>query len=359
MAVILEVKAGPFAGQRVAVMGGQTVTVGRTTRSNFAVPHDTFMSGVHFSVEDGTKGCILRDHKSSNGTFLNGARTTEALLQNGDEVRSGGTIFVVRMVQEETLHVPPRPRPQPAPPPPVPSAPAAKKPEYPAAYKPLPEPLPLGPVKRPPAPPAHAVPPAPAAPKPEPPAADKPRPGLVPLGSVKPRAAPPVTAAPDTKPRVPDITQPLPRRAGQPMLTIGGWRFFSLPEKWKAEGEYGIQVGQADGFPTSAVATEEKMNTDVSLQEYVEPQLAMLRQYLQNPQIDAIVPPKITGSEETLAVEVRFSTKGGQPMFYRRIYSRVGRTIGVLTFTALQNELESVKPAFDAICGGAEFVSPS
>ena len=87
MAIILEVKAGAFAGKRVAVMGGQTVTVGRTARANFAVPHDTFMSGLHFSVEYGPKGCLLTDQKSSNGTFVNGARVTQAVLQNGDEVR--------------------------------------------------------------------------------------------------------------------------------------------------------------------------------------------------------------------------------------------------------------------------------
>ena len=98
MAVILEVKAGPFSGKRVAVMGGQTATVGRTNRASFAVPHDTFMSGLHFSVDCGATGCVLTDQKSSNGTFVNETRVTQTMLKSGDEVRSGQTIFVVRMV---------------------------------------------------------------------------------------------------------------------------------------------------------------------------------------------------------------------------------------------------------------------
>src|SRR5262249_13600261 len=92
-----------FAGKRVAVVGGQTVTIGRTSRANFAIPHDTFMSGVHLSVECGPKGCILTDQKSSNGTFVNGARVTQVLLNGGDEIRCGHTDFVVRIVDENSM----------------------------------------------------------------------------------------------------------------------------------------------------------------------------------------------------------------------------------------------------------------
>jgi pSer/pThr/pTyr-binding forkhead associated (FHA) protein len=103
VAVILEVKAGPAAGKRVAVRNGQTLTIGRAgDRANFALPHDTFMSGVHFVVECGSNGCKLIDRKSSNGTFVNGNRITEMFLNNGDEVRSGQTVFAVRMVADES-----------------------------------------------------------------------------------------------------------------------------------------------------------------------------------------------------------------------------------------------------------------
>ncbi len=75
MGVLLEIKAGPFAGKKIAVVTGQTVTFGRAAgRAEFALPHDTFMSGVHFAVECGASGCRVQDRKSSNGTFLNGAK---------------------------------------------------------------------------------------------------------------------------------------------------------------------------------------------------------------------------------------------------------------------------------------------
>jgi len=306
MAVILEVKAGPFAGKRIAVVGGQTVTVGRTNRANFAIPHDTFMSGSHFAVEYGPKGCVLTDQKSSNGTFVNGARVTQVLLKGGDEVKSGGTIFVVRIVDEEPL-IPPNP------------APPAVKP------LPSPGPLPLKPTER-------------TAPVDEP--QSKPRSAIA-GSSPKPG---PFPAPPAWPPR-------------KPLLTIGGWTFSVLPEKWTAQGEFGIQRDASDAFPSSAVATEEPLSNGISLQEYVEAQLAMLRQYLREPQIDAALPPKIQGAEETVVVEVLYKTNDGEAVFYRRVYARVGRTVGVLTFTTLQKELAEVRPAFEAITIGAGFGS--
>ncbi len=322
MAVILEVKAGPFAGKRVAVMGGQTVTVGRTTRADFAIPHDTFMSGVHFAVAYGPKGCVLTDQKSSNGTLVNGVRADEIVLKNGDEVKSGGTVFVVRVVDEAALPIPGMAQAQPLAQKTPPSTSNPPPQTAPPQIAPLPQPLPWRQPDRPasPAAPANKVQPSP-------------------LPSIpSPGSPPPVTKQP-----------------GKPLLTFGGWTFSFVPENWKAEGEYGMQQDQADAFPSSAVATEETLGGVVSLQEYVEPQLAMFRQYLREPQIDATVPPKIPGAEETVAVDVLFKTKDGQSMFYRRVYARAGRAVGVLTFTTLQGDLAQARPAFDAIVSGAQF----
>jgi len=308
MAVILEVKAGPLAGKRVAVVGGQTVSIGRTSRANFAIPHDTFMSGLHFEVEYGPRGCVLTDRKSANGTFVNGTRVSQVPLNNGDEVRGGQTVFVVRIVDEEPL-----------------SAGRMAGPPGPL-FKSLPPPAPL-PVK-----PAERTRPL-----------DEPEKRV---HQVRSSVAP-------NPPGLPSAT----RLRAKPLLTIGGWTFSTLPEQWTAQGEYGIQRDAGDAFPSSAVATEERLGNGISLQEYVEAQLAMLRQYLREPQIDAALPPKIHGSEETIAVEVLYKTKDGQAVFYRRVYARVGRTVGVLTFTTLQTELTQVRPAFDAIASGAGFAS--
>jgi pSer/pThr/pTyr-binding forkhead associated (FHA) protein len=61
------------------------------------------MSSLHFAIEYSEKGCRLLDLNSSNGTFLNGARVKEATLANGDEIRAGNTVFVIRMLPDEPL----------------------------------------------------------------------------------------------------------------------------------------------------------------------------------------------------------------------------------------------------------------
>jgi pSer/pThr/pTyr-binding forkhead associated (FHA) protein len=59
-------------------------------------PDDPFMSRRHAAlrVSEGPATTFrLTDLGSSNGTFVNGARVTEATLRPGDEVSIGGTRF--------------------------------------------------------------------------------------------------------------------------------------------------------------------------------------------------------------------------------------------------------------------------
>src|SRR5712692_4043523 len=111
MLVILEVKTGAPAREKIALKPGQSARVGRTSKSDHAFPDDKLMSGIHFAIECTDKGCRIRDLNSSNGTFLNGKKITEATLQNGDEIVAGRTKFLVRIESEKVQ--------APAPPPPA------------------------------------------------------------------------------------------------------------------------------------------------------------------------------------------------------------------------------------------------
>src|SRR6267154_3065020 len=104
MALILEIRVGPFAGRNIPLLGGQTLLIGRAPeRAQFAIPHDNHMPGVHFAVECGPNGCRVIDKKSTNGTHLNGSKIQEAMLASGDEIKSGQTVFVVRIVPDDQL----------------------------------------------------------------------------------------------------------------------------------------------------------------------------------------------------------------------------------------------------------------
>jgi hypothetical protein len=98
MSVTLFIAAGPYAGQQIQVGAGQTVSIGRTERSNYAFPGDTYLSGAHFEIGCDEQECRIRDLGSSNGTFLNGGRIESAVVRDGDQIAAGESIWLAQLV---------------------------------------------------------------------------------------------------------------------------------------------------------------------------------------------------------------------------------------------------------------------
>jgi len=109
MKVILKVVTGPETGRAMALLPGEALSVGRTSRSSFIVTRDTFLSGVHFALECGESSCRLVDRGSANGTFLNGIQVAEAVLKDGDQIRAGQTTFLVHIVEPKEAELAQRP----------------------------------------------------------------------------------------------------------------------------------------------------------------------------------------------------------------------------------------------------------
>jgi hypothetical protein len=503
MGVILEIREGPTAGKKVAVATGQTVTFGRAAgRAQFVLPHDTFMSGVHFAVKCGPSGCFVQDRKSSNGTFLNGSRIQDAMLANGDEIKGGQTIFTVKIVSDAklaSLIVPEEVAQSSASPPPragdpVPlSAPEQRPPagaasppqQWPRASEPLqpqaaasesrplvaapaspailpaarpvevPKPAPpacppivappvsagapvvepelsspamrtadldselvdsrsapdaavkpparnsdaaarkLSGAKEPPAvgdlpvrseaPGRSALPPVEEPPKfhgiptpqgvgAKPPNAGEnpPRVGeQVPRGGENPpeadanpansranplpRGEPPAGVAPYIAQKF--LERPASRRAGIPRGTgfsVMGWSFPAAPAEWQVQEGFGLQQSGHEEFPSSLAATEELLG-GITLQQFVESQISMLRRYLRDPKFEPTMPPGVGGADESMAMDVRHSTKDGRELVYRRIYARSGSSVGVLTVTTLAADFAQVLETLQPLLDGAAF----
>jgi pSer/pThr/pTyr-binding forkhead associated (FHA) protein len=446
MGALLEINAGPMAGKKVAVVSGQTITFGRATgRARFALPHDTFMSGVHFAVECGLSGCRVQDLKSSNGTFLNGARIQDAMLANGDEIKGGQTIFAVRIVADVKLAsmappeegvqtssavrrrraVQPAPRADSPGAPPAeerksaPSNPASGLPQPPRAPVVEPEPSPPAgpraaePADSPPAmsasdfvdavpdlrranvelpprklepsgespgrkipgasetPPVRGLPPKPDA---RPPLEEPPRVRAIPsppVGGLKPPhvgdhspsagaktprdGEPPAGVAPYLAEKFAE--RPAARGAGNPpglSFSVMGWSFPAAPPEWQVQEGFGLQQTGHEEFPSSVAASEELLG-GITLQQFVESQISTLRGYLRDPKIEPTMPPRVGGADESMAMDVRHSTKDGRELVYRRIYARSGSSVGVLTVTTLAADLPQVLQSLQPLLDGAAF----
>jgi predicted component of type VI protein secretion system len=330
--IILEIKSGPSVGKSLGIRDGQSLLIGRAPdRAQFAVPHDTHMSGVHFAIECGPNGYRVIDKKSTNGTHLNGAKIQEAMLASGDEIKSGQTVFVVRIVpDDQLLAVSSSPQA-------VAQPPAAAPREF-ASPGPSPIRVPVAPAQSP-TPMQDRTYKVPESPAQSPAVQDRPAPRPV---------------APTPRPLAPSAVPSM--RSGQPpALAIGSWAFYKIPDGWQIQEGLGIQQDVKDAFPASVGAMEEPLGPGITLPQYVEAQTKMFREYLREPKIDAALPPAIPGSAETVALEVRYSTKDGQSIYYHRVYVRSGTTIGVLTLTTMEKDLPALRPVYDSVLSAISF----
>jgi len=71
----------------------QVMSIGRAPDNRVRIQKDA-VSRKHAEVVLGSKGYLIRDLKSENGTFVNGKRVTERLLVDGDAIQIGSQKFI-------------------------------------------------------------------------------------------------------------------------------------------------------------------------------------------------------------------------------------------------------------------------
>jgi Nif-specific regulatory protein len=99
MGAVLVGTDGPSRG-RLVLLGTKEVSVGRHENNSVAID-DVAASKHHCVIRLSGERFLLTDLNSRNGTFVNGAQVAERLLEDNDEIRVGGSIFVFRRDQKE------------------------------------------------------------------------------------------------------------------------------------------------------------------------------------------------------------------------------------------------------------------
>ena len=97
MQVNLRVLAGPYQGRVFQFNQPDTFLIGRTGDSHLSLPDDRFFSRHHCLIDISPPYCLLRDLGSTNGTFVNRRRVSEAYLKNGDQIQGGETVLLVEV----------------------------------------------------------------------------------------------------------------------------------------------------------------------------------------------------------------------------------------------------------------------
>ncbi|WP_437193067.1 protein kinase domain-containing protein [Planctomicrobium sp. SH527] len=82
--------------QILSSTGHDSLLIGRTDECRLCLDNDTSVSRIHARIEIHPPVCYLHDLNSSNGTFVNGARVNEAILNGDDVISVGRTKIIVR-----------------------------------------------------------------------------------------------------------------------------------------------------------------------------------------------------------------------------------------------------------------------
>jgi Mg-chelatase subunit ChlD len=83
--------AGPLAGRRV--MLNQDFLIGRNRSCNFQI-NDRAVSRYHARIRFSQGAWFIQDQNSSGGTFVNGQRTSAAILRAGNQIQIGQNTFL-------------------------------------------------------------------------------------------------------------------------------------------------------------------------------------------------------------------------------------------------------------------------
>jgi serine/threonine-protein kinase len=102
MQVDLRVLAGPYHGRVFCFTQPDTFLIGRSNDAHLCLADDKFFSRNHCLLEINPPHCFLRDLGSTNGTFVNGQRVTEAFLEHGAKIQGGETVLLVEVSTGET-----------------------------------------------------------------------------------------------------------------------------------------------------------------------------------------------------------------------------------------------------------------
>src|SRR5437764_15100641 len=85
------------------VISGDVFRIGKAPENDLALADET-VSRVHFEIVRDAKGYLVRDLKSTNGTFLDGAEVKEAYLRAGSVI-SVGTVQLKFTPFEERIEI--------------------------------------------------------------------------------------------------------------------------------------------------------------------------------------------------------------------------------------------------------------
>lgn len=132
-------------------------------------------------------------------------------------------------------------------------------------------------------------------------------------------------------------------------LTVGHWHFVQPGDGWEPVEGIGLRRSEPTGVQGSIVADEEELESELPLERYVGRQQLILDAVFVNPEVRAFESTAVTGADEAGTLNVRHRGESGQWIVQEQLYVRSAKCVGIVTFTASEHDLPSLRAAFDEI----------
>ena len=132
-----------------------------------------------------------------------------------------------------------------------------------------------------------------------------------------------------------------------------------MPRGWIYIADFGIRQMAAD--PRAVVASvglgQDTMEPESTLVQYIDKQKEMIVGQLKGAAIAGPQPVPFAGAEEAQLVFVRHAIESVGNVLHAQTYVRQGEWLGIVTLTALEAEVRTVRPDYDAFVKGL-YISP-
>lgn len=92
--ISLEIINGELAGERFVFSGKRRVYIGRSADCGICLAEYPTVSRYHCTVSVSEDGAVLKDLDSSNGVYVNDARVSECVLEDGDVIGLGKSCMI-------------------------------------------------------------------------------------------------------------------------------------------------------------------------------------------------------------------------------------------------------------------------
>ena len=151
------------------------------------------------------------------------------------------------------------------------------------------------------------------------------------------------------------MTQPSAQPgAVNPFPTVGRWTVTAMPAGWIYIAGFGIkQMSAVAGAIVASVGVgEDSLDDETAMAVYIEKQMKLIESRLKEVKCAGPKVISFSGAEEAHLLFVRHRMDTAGNMLHAQTYARVGRWVGIVTLTALEAQLNLVRPDYDAFVKG-------